>query len=128
MGYTPAFDALDVTTPTEDTYVEIGRTLDTTRMKREILRVAGLAMDPINGATYVRGKAIQLATAERELLGVLLRRAGQIMSRERLTTLLGVTGPMLDAQVNELRQHLRAAGASCLPCRAEGLGYVLWRS
>lgn len=127
MGYTPAFDAIDTSDVTSEAHPNLDRALDTTRMKREMLRFAGLAMDPVNGVTYVRGKAIQLAASERELLSVLIRRAGQIVSRERLSGLLGVTGSTLDAQIEALRAHLKFAGASCLPCSADGLGYILWR-
>lgn len=127
MGYTPAFDAIDTNDVTDSAYMELGRTLDATRMKRETLRFAGLAMDPVSGLTYVRGKAVQLATDERELLSVMLRRAGQIVSRERLSVMLGVTSAALDERMEELRAHLKSAGASCLPCSAEGLGYILWR-
>ncbi|MGH2485676.1 MAG: winged helix-turn-helix domain-containing protein [Ktedonobacterales bacterium] len=127
MGYTPAFDAIDTNETTNTTYMDLGRTLDTARMKRDMLRFMGLAMDPVNGVTYVRGKAVQLAASERELLSVLLRRAGQIVSRERLSGLLGISGATLDASIEDLRGHLRAAGAACLPCAADGLGYILWR-
>ncbi|HEV2405445.1 MAG TPA: helix-turn-helix domain-containing protein [Ktedonobacterales bacterium] len=127
MGYTPAFDAVDTNETTNTTYMDLGRTLDTARMKRDMLRFMGLAMDPMNGVTYVRGKTVQLAASERELLSVLLRRAGQIVSRERLSGLLGISGAALDARVEDLRSHLRAAGAACLPTSAEGLGYILWR-
>ncbi|MFI5274802.1 MAG: winged helix-turn-helix domain-containing protein [Ktedonobacterales bacterium] len=128
MGYTPAFDAVDTNETTNTTYMDLGRTLDTARMKRDMLRFMGLAMDPVNGVTYVRGKAVQLAASERELLSVLLRRSGQIVSRERLSALLGISGAVLDARIEDLRGHLRAAGAACLPTSAEGLGYILWRS
>lgn len=127
MGYTPAFDALDTDATTESTYIDLGRSLDATRMKREMLRFAGLSMDPISGVTYIRGKAVQLAASERELLSVMLRRAGQIVTRERLSGLLGVSGATLDERMDALRRQLKAAGASCLPCSAEGLGYILWR-
>ena len=127
MGYTPAFDAIDTNEMTNSAYVDLGRTLDATRMKRELLRFAGLAMDPVNGVTYVRGKVVQLAAGERELLSVMLRRAGQIVTRERLSALMGVTSATLDERMEALRMQLKAAGASCLPCSAEGLGYILLR-
>lgn len=127
MGYTPTFDAIDSSATTDRTFIDLGRSVDATRMKREMLRFAGLVMDPISGATTVRGKVVQLATAERELLSVMLRRAGQIVSRERLSATLGLTSARVDELVDELRKELKSAGASCLPCSAEGLGYILWR-
>lgn len=93
----------------------------------EILRVGGLAMDALTGATSWRGKRLVLPVAERELLGVFLRHAGQIISGEWLAATLGISVEALDRQVRALRAALRSAGATCVPYPVEGLGYVLWR-
>jgi DNA-binding response OmpR family regulator len=64
-----------------------------TRHSHEILRVGGLAMDAFTGATSWRGKRLTLPVTERELLGVFLRRASQILSGERLAAYLGIRLP-----------------------------------
>ncbi len=92
------------------------------------LRFGGLTMDPRTGVTHWRGRALALAASERELLGILLRHAGQILTTERIAVLLSVDIAQVDAQINTLVIRLKQAGVTCLPCRASGLGYVLWRS
>ena len=56
-----------------------------------------------------------------------MRRAGQIVNRRTLAAALSVTVDRLDERIERLRDELRQAGATCLPCRVDGLGYVLWR-
>jgi DNA-binding response OmpR family regulator len=105
----------------------LARSARVSRATREMMRYGGLVMDPVTGATHFRGKAVALALEERELLGTLMRRAGQIISRERLAAAVGIAVDALDRRVETLRSDLKAAGVNCLPCRADGLGYVLWR-
>jgi DNA-binding response OmpR family regulator len=127
MGFTPTFDTLDSNKAISDHVLDLPRPVIDARATREILRFGGLSMDPITGATYFRGKAVLLAVEDRELLGVLLRRAGQIISVERLAAMLRTGAESVERQIEHLRSDLRAAGVSCLPCKADGLGYVLWR-
>ena len=97
------------------------------RRSRQILRVGGLAMDTLTGATSWRGKLFTLPVADRELLGVFMRHAGQIISRRSLAATLGITAEELDRQVQALCMALKSAGSTCLPYTVEGLGYVLRR-
>lgn len=127
MGYTPAFDTLNTSEAIADS-ATLSRHTDTLRGARQILRFGGLAMDSMTGATSWRGKMVALSVEEREVLGVLMRRAGQIMSRERLATMLGTTYDVVDRTVKDLRDTLKSAGSTCLPCQVDGLGYILWRS
>lgn len=94
---------------------------------RRILRCGGLAMDAVTGATSWRGKTFALPVADRELLRVFLRRAGQIISRQRLAATLGISTEMLDRRVKAVRETLQSAGSTCLPYTVAGLGYILWR-
>lgn len=93
---------------------------------RQILRSGGLAMDALTGATNWRGTTIALPVADRELLCVFLRRADQIISRQRLAATLGISAEVLDRRVKAVREALKNAGSTCLPYTVEGLGYVLW--
>jgi DNA-binding response OmpR family regulator len=128
MGFTPTFDTLDTHTSLTDEITETPTfPRIAARPTREVLRFGGLSMDPVTGAVYFRGKSVALALDERELLGILLRRAGQILSAERLAILLRTRADTLADRMDGLRETLKAAGVTCLPCRADGLGYILWR-
>jgi DNA-binding response OmpR family regulator len=91
-------------------------------------RFGGLIMDSRTGVTHWRGRALDLSLEERELLGILLHHAGQILSPERIAGLLGKEVKLIDAHINALGARLKQEGVTCLPRRANGLGYVLWRS
>jgi DNA-binding response OmpR family regulator len=92
------------------------------------LRFGGLTMDARTGLTHWRGRMLELSLDERELLGILLHHAGQILSIERLAVLLGQEMTLVEAHITLLSVHLKQEGVTCLPRRATGLGYVLWRS
>jgi DNA-binding response OmpR family regulator len=91
------------------------------------LRFGGLTMDARTGLTRWRGRMLELSLDERELLGILLHHAGQIISVERLAVLLGKEVALVEAHITLLGTHLKQEGVTCLPRRATGLGYVLWR-
>jgi DNA-binding response OmpR family regulator len=101
--------------------------LDGRRAVRTLLRFGGLTMEPVTGATSWRGKMLQLGADDRVLLGVLLRRGGQIISSERLAAMVGATVEALELQMAAMTETLRQAGVTCLPRRARGLGWILWR-
>jgi len=91
-------------------------------------RFGGLIMDARTGVTHWRGRALELSLEERELLGILLHHAGQILSAERIARQLGKDVQLIDAQINALSARLKQEGVTCLPRRADGLGYVLWHN
>jgi DNA-binding response OmpR family regulator len=93
----------------------------------KLIRFGGFSMDSVTGAVHWRGRRLALALEERELLGVLLRRAGQILSREHLATLLGAGAEAIDRRMVNLVSALEAEGITARPRRAAGLGYILWR-
>lgn len=123
MGYTPAFDTVETSEALLDGHPEILRG----RVPHEVLRFGGLSFDPRTGAASWRGKMLALTVADREMLSVLMRRAGQIVSRQSLASMLNTTPEQLDRRMLALRETLKAAGATCLPVKVDGLGYVLWR-
>lgn len=127
MSFTPAFDALDTEHAVASDDIELVHSVRLSRAAREMLRFGGLTQDPVTGLTHFRGKPIMLTLEERELLGALLRRAGQIVSREKLAAMVGKSADAVDHAIETLRTDLKAAGVTSLPCRAEGIGYILWR-
>lgn len=124
-GYTPALDGYEAYEPM------LGRPLPSAgaavRSPRATLRFGGLSMDTITGAVTYRGAAVKLSVHERELLGAMLRRAGQIVSREQLATAIGSTEKLVDERTASLRASLKQASAPIIPCEVNGLGYILWR-
>jgi two-component system phosphate regulon response regulator OmpR len=75
------------------------------------------------------GAPVHLTTAEAALLGVLVGRAGETLSREELAELTGVDGNLrtVDVQVTRLRKKVEDDPR--LPRHLQtvrGRGYVLW--
>jgi DNA-binding response OmpR family regulator len=97
------------------------------RRSHRILRFGGLGMDALTGATSRRGNSVTLPAADRDLLRVFLRRAGQIISRQQLAATLGIRTEVLDRRVRAMREALKNMGSTCLPDTVEGLGCILWR-
>lgn len=125
MGFSPIFDTSNtVTRVTERSDSHRGQGV---QVERKLLRFGGLSLDSATGAVHWRGRTLELSVPERELLGVLMRRAGQIVSRERLALTVG-RGDQIDTLVATLRGNLKAAGVTALPRQVDGLGYILWRS
>lgn len=124
MGFSPTFDTVD-TTVLAEADVELVRP-QSKQSERDLLRFGGLTLNPVTGAAHWRGKPLMLSVPERELLSELMRRAGQIVSRERLAKAVG-RGDVLDERMRDLKATLRANGVTALPCEVDGLGYILWR-
>lgn len=121
MGYTPIFDTLESPEPLHDGQIAVARP------KAVPLRFGGLSLDPVSGVVHFRGRTVALSPDERTLLATMLRRAGQITSRERIAAMSGTSVKTLDRRMQALRMTLKAAGVTCLPCPVNGLGYILWR-
>ncbi len=121
MGYMQDVEGTPVLAPMEAVTLLEGP------FARTPLRFGGLSMDPLTGATSWRGRALEMAADERRLLAALMRRGGQIVSVERLATSAGMSAEGLERRIEALIATLRLSGVSCLPRRARGLGYVLWR-
>lgn len=121
MGYMQDAEDVTVRAPVETV------TLLERRTTRAPLRFGGLVMDPLTGATSWRGRVLEIGADDRRLLGALMRRGGQIVSVERLAASAGLAADGVERRIEALAMALRLAGVSCLPRRARGLGYVLWR-
>lgn len=93
---------------------------------RKLLRFGGFTMDSFTGTVRWRGEQLHLNSRDRELLGILLRRAGQIISCERLAAMLNARTDAVEARISSLRHSLESAGVGIVPRSADGCGYVLW--
>jgi DNA-binding response OmpR family regulator len=128
MGLTSPFDTAGNTESTiADSHIP-DIAISETHISQSPLRYGGLSMDPRTGVTHWRGRVLDLSLEERELMGILLRHAGQILSTERFAKLLQTEIRLVDIRMSELAMRLRQVGVTCRPYKASGLGYVLWRS
>lgn len=99
-----------------------------TRQRPEnTLRYRGLELDLTTGGAYLNDRPVRLATGERDLLQALMRRAGQIVTDAQLAIQTECAIAELESLVDSLAVSLAEAGASVLPRRVDGLGYILWR-
>ncbi len=90
------------------------------------IRIGAYTMDAKADVIRWRGELLRLSGEERQTLRVLLQHAGQILSCERLASLLHVACDTVDTHIHSLRSTLEASGVTWLPRRAEGCGYILW--
>jgi DNA-binding response OmpR family regulator len=97
------------------------------RQAQEVMRYRGIVMNMLTGSVLIQGRPVRLAVEQRELLAVLMRRSGQIVSPAWLATQLRLSAVEVQSLAAGLTSALAEAGACCLPRRVDGLGYVLWR-
>ena len=91
------------------------------------VRVGAYTVEAKTAAIRWRGELLRLSGEQRQMLRVMLQHAGQILSCERLASLLDIASDKVDAHMASLRAALESAGVTWLPRRAEGCGYILWR-
>jgi two-component system response regulator PrrA len=97
---------------------------------REVLRVAGLVIDPAARTAERDGRALELTRREFELLEVLARNAGLVLTRDQLLERVwgydfDVRTDAVDTFVSYLRRKLEADGRSRLVHTVRGVGFVL---
>lgn len=91
------------------------------------IRIGAFTVDAQTHTIRWRGEVLTLSGEQGQTLRVLLQHAGQILSRERLASLLHIATDRVDSHIQSLREALEAAGVTWVPRRAEGCGYILWR-
>ncbi|MEU1201025.1 response regulator transcription factor [Streptomyces sp. NPDC005813] len=96
----------------------------------ETLRVAGLVVDPAARTAERDGRALELTRREFELLEVLARNAGLVLTRDQLLERVwgydfDVRTDAVDTFVSYLRRKLEAGGAGRLVHTVRGVGFVL---
>ncbi len=104
------------------------RTTEGTRAgsRREHLRHGDLTLNVETGVLRCGVHQVTLTRAEREVLGVLLTRAGQILSPQQLARLLETDEGAVEERLARLTVTLSTAGIRYKPRRAAGLGYIFW--
>ncbi|MDV9171553.1 response regulator transcription factor [Streptomyces sp. W16] len=96
----------------------------------EVLRVAGLVIDPAARTAVRDGRALELTRREFELLEVLARNAGLVLTRDQLLERVwgydfDVRTDTVDTFVSYLRRKLEAEGRPRLVHTVRGVGFVL---
>jgi DNA-binding response OmpR family regulator len=94
------------------------------------LVTANLAFDTLSGDAFVGEAAVVLSARERQLLGLLMRRAGQVVSKQLAEDqLYGLSTPIgsnaVEVHAHRLRKKLEAAGAGVRIETIRGVGYLL---
>ncbi|MEU6401192.1 response regulator transcription factor [Streptomyces sp. NPDC046985] len=97
---------------------------------REVLRVAGLVMDPAARTAERDGRTLDLTRREFELLEVLARNVGLVLTRDQLLERVwgydfDVRTDAVDTFVSYLRRKLEAGGRPRMIHTVRGVGFVL---
>jgi len=95
-----------------------------------ILSAGPISLDVAARRASVSGAALDLSRRELDLLEVLLRRAGAVVSKDTIETALyafdsEVTPNAVEAIVSRLRKHLEEAGVQGVLHTIRGVGYLL---
>ncbi|MCI3243202.1 response regulator transcription factor [Streptomyces spinosisporus] len=96
----------------------------------EVLRVAGLVIDPAARTAERDGRPLELTRREFELLEVLARNTGLVLTRDQLLERVwgydfDVRTDAVDTFVSYLRRKLEAGGRPRLVHTVRGVGFVL---
>ena len=100
------------------------------RAAREVLRFGPLALDVAAHTVTVGEQPVTLTAREFEVLTLLLRNQGQVVTREIFFERIwgydfGGEGNVIEVYISALRQKLAAAGAGRLIRTVRSIGYVL---
>jgi two-component system response regulator QseB len=95
-----------------------------------VLQSGTLSLDVAARRASVDGAPLELARRELDLLELLLRRAGAVVSREAIETALysfdaEITPNAVEAAVSRLRKKLDEAGLADILHTVRGVGYLL---
>lgn len=99
-------------------------------MHGPILRRGGLEFEEAKGEVRYDGKPIELRLSERRLLGTLMRRAGNVVTKSAIEEALSqfgreLTANAVEALVSRLRKALTDADAKVVIETVRGVGYRL---
>lgn len=94
------------------------------------LSVGNLSFDTLSGEVLVDNRRVALSRRELQLAGLLMRRAGQLVSKQLVEDqLYGLSEPIgsnaVEVYVHRLRRRLEAASAHVRIETVRGLGYML---
>lgn len=94
------------------------------------LSVGNLAFDTLSGDATIGDRPLPLSARERQLLGLLLRRQGQVVTKQLAEDqLYGLSEPIgsnaVEVHAHRLRKKLESAGAEARIETIRGVGYLL---
>jgi two-component system response regulator TctD len=94
------------------------------------LAAGNVSLDPLSGDFFVSGTHVVLSARERQLAELLLRRAGQVVSKSLAEDQLyglseQVTSNAVEVYAHRLRRKLEGAGATVQIETIRGVGYLL---
>lgn len=118
----------------EELKVRIQKYLRQNSAPSGVIRFGFLTIDPVKRAAIIRDKAVALGRKELDILALLARRAGGIVTRENILSALYGDAELYDRTVDSHMSHLRrklrsAAGSSLQIISVYGLGYKLeWKT
>ena len=95
-----------------------------------LLKIGDLAYDTDARAASVRGRSLTLSAREADLLGLLMRRNGQVVAKRLVEDqLFGLSGTLgsnaVEVYVHRLRRRIEEAGAEVRIETIRGIGYLL---
>lgn len=96
----------------------------------DVIEVGAVMFEPASGAARVSGEILPLSPRERSVLEVLVRHAGQVVSKENLETKLSEIGDEISTNavelaVSRLRRRLLAFDTGVALETIRGIGYLL---
>lgn len=97
-----------------------------------VLKVADLELDTIKRKAWRSGRPLTLSPKETILLELLMRNAGQVVTRDMIAEVAWGAGyneftNLIEVFVNRLRQKIDYAGSDSLIVTVRGAGYLLRR-
>lgn len=95
--------------------------------KRARQQFRGFALDASSGAIQWHDRLLILTEDECQLLRLLVKHAGRILSLAEISQALDERQEIVEQRLHTLCVALRSQGVSCLPRQARGLGFILWR-
>lgn len=103
------------------------------RVLGSVLNVGNLCFDTSMRQVQVSGKTISISRRETTALELMMRRAGEVVSKKSLEDVLyglvvDVNPNAVEAVISRVRKRLEIAGAECVVHTLRGIGYLLKES
>lgn len=100
------------------------------RVLGSVLNLGNLSFDTSVRQVTVGGKPIAISRRETAALELMMRRAGEVVSKKSLEDVLyGLTSDVnpnaIEAVISRLRKRLESAGAECVVHTLRGIGYLI---
>lgn len=117
----------------EELKVRISKFINKMSLSESLIKYGDLTIDPVRRTVMLMGSMITLGKKELEILTLLAKRAGEIVTRDNILSALYENADLYDRTVDSHMSHLRrkirdVAGRSLQISSVYGLGYRLeWK-